>query len=943
MVIAICEAKLKTSKERSLKEYDLPNFDMHEANLENSIGRGIVVYTHKCIGKSTIQVTHSSNFEEACLLEIRLRGGDILLFGCCYRSPTESDTSSINNKNLNKLLEYVSLKRYSHVCIVGDFNFKSINWTSGTTSRTETSEEHKFLETIRDCFLYQQVQEPTRKRGNDTPSLLDLILTNEALQVSEIKHLPPLGKSDHDMLVFEFNCYLDYTKSKERYIFSKGDYINMRKYLSESNWAIEFENLSTNHSTEPNELWNSLKNMIHDLRNKFVPLEPASRKNSWKSKGNVPLDEAARKAIKLKEKSHRDWMKAIKLGRYTQGKALFTKARNKVKSLLRKAKRKFERGIALEAKTNPKSFWSHTRRHLKTKSGIAPLLENQMDHSSMKFDDQSKVEILSKQYSSVFTKEDMNNIPTIEDRSNKLIKDLVITVEMVTKALHEINPNKSCGPDLIHPRLLIELADQIAEPITVLFNKTVQSGILPTDWKRAFISPIYKKGSRHLAENYRPISLTSIISKIIEKLVRDRVVKHLLAEKLLSDKQYGFITGRSTTTQILYYLDNCIKEISSGGVIDAIYLDFSKAFDTVPHQRLLRKLEAYGIQGNILNWIKAFLIGRTQEVTINGTISEAVSVLSGIPQGTVLGPVLFIIYINDLLENISSTGLMFADDTKIFRLITSRNDSLVLQSDIKKLEEWSLNWQLRFNPDKCHILSLGKFDNIKYAHSYNVYGNEIDHVFEEKDLGIIIDSELRFEEHIGKKIRVANALVGQIRRSFSYLDCDTFRRIYAAFVRPHLEYGQAIWSPFRMKYIRAIENVQIRATKLVDGLGNTDYENRLKRLNLPTLAFRRKRGDMIEIYKHFKTYDKSTLSSSFMPRQRISRKHQFQLHIPPTNDGKLGIQTNFFYNRVVKTWNDLPAIVVSADNTNTFKNRLDKYWENNSLKFDFSSINPTDE
>ena len=156
-------------------------------------------------------------------------------------------------------------------------------------------------------------------------------------------------------------------------------------------------------------------------------------------------------------------------------------------------------------------------------------------------------------------------------------------------------------------------------------------------------------------------------------------------------------------------------------------------------------------------------------------------------------------------------------------------------------------------------------------------GNELEHVFDEKDLGVTIDGELTFEEHIARKIRIANGIVGQIRRSFSYLDCETFRRIYCAFVQPHLEYGQAAWAPHRVKEINALENVQIRATKLVDGLAKLDYAERLKRLNLPTLAFRRQRGDMIETYKHFHTYDKSTLSPTFMPRNRPSRKHNFQL------------------------------------------------------------------
>ena len=170
-----------------------------------------------------------------------------------------------------------------------------------------------------------------------------------------------------------------------------------------------------------------------------------------------------------------------------------------------------------------------------------------------------------------------------------------------------------------------------------------------------------------------------------------------------------------------------------------------------------------------------------------------------------------------------------------------------------------------------------------------MYGNEIEHVFDEKGLGITIDSELKFEEHISWKVKIANAIVGQMRRSFSYLDCDTFRRIFVGFVRPHLEYGEAVWSPHLARNIDAIENVQIRATKLGDGLSELSYSEKLKRLNLPTLTFRRRRRDVIELYKHFHTYDKSTLAPSFKPRERTSRQHRFQLHVLPTRDGLLRI------------------------------------------------------
>ena len=242
----------------------------------------------------------------------------------------------------------------------------------------------------------------------------------------------------------------------------------------------------------------------------------------------------------------------------------------------------------------------------------------------------------------------------------------------------------------------------------------------------------------------------------------------------------------------------------------------------MPHRRLIRKLEAYGIMADILKWISEYLRGRSQVVAVNGAQSAPSSVISGIPQGAVLGPTLFVIYINDLLDKIKSDGFLFADDTKIFRKISSREDALCLQSDLDHLEEWSRKWLLRFHPDKCHVLTLGKFDNIMYSHKYHIYNKEFEHVSEEKDLGITVDHALSFEDHITNNARIANTLVGLIRRSFSFLDCKSFAKLYTAFVRPHLEYGQSVWAPHLVKHINLLENVQIRATKLVNGLKNLD-------------------------------------------------------------------------------------------------------------------------
>ena len=597
---------------------------------------------------------------------------------------------------------------------------------------------------------------------------------------------------------------------------------------------------------------------------------------------------------------------------------------------MRQAKRRFEREIAQKSKNNTKAFWSHIRNRLKTKPGVAPLLQNKDDKNSMKFRDEEKANILQNQFSSVYVREPEGEIPKLSSRTVTNISDLNVTSEMVKQQIIKMNINKSCGPDEVPPQILKELIAYLSEPIALLLNKTMESGDLPLDWKRANVSPIFKKGSRSCVENYRPISLTSIICKLMEVFVKQVIIQHLTDQNLLSPKQYGFISGRNTTTQLLNYLDQCIETIVKGGVVDTIYLDFSKAFDCVPHRRLIGKLEAYGITGNILKWVKSFLNERTQVVKVNGAESKSSSVISSIPQGSVLGPTLFIIYINDLLENIESEGLLFADDTKIFNHITSRKDALILQSDIVS---WSQKWLLTFHPDKCHVLTTGKFENIRHTCRYSVYDKELEHVFNETDLGVVMDADLNFEDHMSLKVNKANAIMGLIRRSFTFLDCHLFRKLYITFVRPHHEYAQAVWSPYLVKHINMIENVQKRATKLVDGLSDLDYPDRLKKLDLPTLLYRRARGDMLELWKHFHSYDKVSLSDRFQSNKRTSRMHDFQLVWHKPKDGIRGIQTNSFYFRAVKTWNNLPKDVVNAKDINTFKCLLDKTWSNNPIKY----------
>ncbi len=494
----------------------------------------------------------------------------------------------------------------------------------------------------------------------------------------------------------------------------------------------------------------------------------------------------------------------------------------------------------------------------------------------------------------------------------------------------------------MHPRVFKELRDEIAPPLTQIFNKSLSEKSIPDDWKQAIISPIFKKGKRNIASNYRPVSLTSIASKLMESFIREQILTHMKKNNLLSNKQFGFLQGRSTVLQLLRILDEWTDILdNSTAKIDAIYLDFSKAFDTVPHKRLINKMKGYGINESTCKWVEDFLSNREHRVKVNGALSSSAKVTSGIPQGSVLGPILFILYINDLPDEVSNDVYLFADDTKLYSKINDDEDSDKLQDDLTKLEEWSTKCLLAFNPDKCKVLHLGKK---KSTYNYTLSETTIQTSPCEKDLGVHVDHDLKFTEHIDKAVNKAHAIMGSIRRAFRYLDSDIFLKMYKGLVRPHLEYAIQVWHPYLKKDIKKIESVQRRATSQINNLKNLDYTQRLKRLKLPTLIYRRMRGDMIEVYKILsKKYDPEV--SNFLPLHRIARPHSstrghsLKLLKRTSNHDP---RSNFFTNRVVDWWNSLPNTVITAPSVLAFEMRLDKFWSNLTVKYDFdTAINST--
>ena len=403
--------------------------------------------------------------------------------------------------------------------------------------------------------------------------------------------------------------------------------------------------------------------------------------------------------------------------------------------------------------------------------------------------DIDKANTLNNYFANVFTKENLNNLPKENPgiwSDGKTVTDILVTQEAIEKNLKKLDVHKAQGPDNVPPKVLKELSHELALPLSFLFNKTFEVGTIPTEWMHANAIAIFKKGTKSDPGNYRPVSLTSVTCKVFESVIRDVLVDHMLNNKLYTDCQHGFRTHRSCITQLLQVMEDFSSLLDKGECIDTIYLDFKKAFDSVPHQRLLIKLQYYGITGKVLAWIRNFLQDRKQYVRVGDACSGSANVLSGIPQGSILGPILLTIFINDLPHNIESFCKIFADDTKIYN--TPKNHK-TLQKDLDTLITWSDTWNLYFNTSKCKILHIGR-DNPgnQYSMPHNGVDTVLNKCINEKDLGVTFDENLKFDCHIHNVVNTANKMLGIIKQNFSNMDKHTLLNLYKGLVRPHLEH-----------------------------------------------------------------------------------------------------------------------------------------------------------
>ena len=803
------------------------------------------------------------------------------------------------------------------VLIIGDFNLSSVKWNDPNRLTDITPSDRVFYNCFIELGLSQFVNQPTYPRSDN---ILDLILSTEHDRISSVSVLPQIPHCDHCPVSFCYN--FDFSTSSEnpvmKFTWHKGDYTKIALELSEIDWDFEFSYLNVQAK------YTRFLDILLPLVNRYVP------KNTAKHEFRVvkpPRDLLVRRGNVWNEYKNDRRRYGRNSAEAHASLELFNGLNYNYRNYSITSQISYEDSMTGQFLVYRKALYSYMRSKKVGRPTVGPL---KMADGTVVYDKGLMAELFAESFSSVY-RADLLDAPAPHQLFNGTLNNIDFSIEEVCKILRALDDSSSMGPDSVHPRVLKSCANSLAYPLYLIFKDSFYSRRVPKQWSVSNIIPIFKKGSRCNPLNYRPISITSVCCKTMERIVTNRLVEYLETNGILATEQYGFRKGRSVEDQLLLAYNDVTEWVDQGFIVDIVHFDCSKAFDVVNHSILLTKLRCIGIEDFFLDWIYAFLTERIMYVVIEGESSNPKSVKSGVPQGSVLGPILFLIYINCLARGIACRFYIFADDLKIYLRIRylNRTDTLldlsVAQNDINLINNTGKSWGLSMNANKCVVMRFQRGNRVDWnslgpLSQYYLDNTPIKFVESHTDLGITIDCSLKFHLHVQTVTNKAAGLISNILRSTLCRSIKFMMSIYKTYIRPLLEFSVSVWATGYVGDMNLLESIQRRWTRNVEGLENLDYYQRLIRLDLYSVKGRLLRADLIKCYKIF--HGKCAISPDEIfniAPQAGTRGHIFKLSPRHVN---LECRKRFFTERCITNWNNLPSDTVTCSSLDTFKKHL---------------------
>jgi Reverse transcriptase (RNA-dependent DNA polymerase)/Endonuclease-reverse transcriptase len=887
-VVLVCETWL-TERETDRSLVAFSDYKIFRRD-RRSKGGGVCIFVRKNL--SCVQVVLPPSFDSVEVVSIVMGKAR---FACLYRAPNDETDPLV----FDALIDFLS--QASPLCLTGDFNLPGIDWNRLVSSPDPVSQV--IFDTCCRNALTQYITEPTR--GTKT---LDLLFCNEPHFLVQGSVCPPFSTSDHNSLQFTALSLSNLKSRPKQYRdFKRASYDLISVFLSEVRWDEVFSNCIS-----VQEFWSSFQQILNQAIEHFVPLRELRH----------PKARHSRSHRRLLNKKRALWKRLRKDPGNTTLRTVYNQCSRECKQL---ATDNYQKQVnQIISKKDPRAFYSFLNKNLKSNTCISALVDSDGAtlHSSVE-----KAELLNNTFSAVFTVDDGSHHlcpPRIPQED--FLTEVCFSESIVSDYLRRLKPKGSSGPDGIPSIFLKRLKFYLSYPLSKIFQVSFLSGCLPEDWLVSKVTPIFKKGVASNPSNYRPVSLTSTCCRLMESIIKDTITSHFKRHDLITAHQHGFRKGRSTETQLLECVNDWTLALDQGFCVDIVYIDFAKAFDSVSHNKLLCKILGYGISGKLNAWISAFLQNRSQYVAIEDECSSVSPVLSGVPQGSVLGPVLFEVYINDLPDCLPKeiTTKLFADDVKLYKVIRNLSDQALLQGALDSLANWSLIWQLPVSASKCDLIQLGHKPLVS---SYTLNGVNIQPSKCVRDLGVLIDSSLGFHQHIASITAKAYKLLGIIFRCLPNSEPVLLVRAFKTYVRPILEYGSIIWSPNHSQAILTLEKVQRYFSRRALGFPSLSYIERLIVLGLEFLEKRRLVSDLGFCHRllngeydiDFSQFMQTPAMLSLRSSSRLSNNQK--LAVP---HARLNIRKHCFPVRVIPIWNSLSDKIVNVRNSRDFMRVLYK-------------------